>query len=84
MTRDLKRLPIWVFHARDDKNVPVECSRRMVAQLKAIGSKVLYTEYETGGHNSWDRAYKDTKMVEWLLKQTRARPAWWKFWRWFS
>ena len=81
MLRGLKSLPIWVFHAREDKNVSVECSRRMVAQLKALGSKkVLYTEYETGGHNSWDRAYKDRKMVEWLLKQTRAKPPWWKFW----
>jgi len=82
--REIKSMPIWVFHAKDDKNVPVECARRMVQQLKALGAKrVNYTEYETGGHNSWDRAYSDKQMIEWLLKQTRAKAPWWKFWLWF-
>ena len=82
--RDIKKMPIWVFHAQDDKNVPVECSRRMVTQLKAIGAKkVNYTEFEKGGHNSWDRAYGDKKVIAWLLGQTREKAAWWKFWKWF-
>lgn len=83
--RDIKATPIWVFHAKDDTNVAVDCSRRMVKQLKAIGSKrVQYTEFENGGHNSWDRAYSDPKVIDWLLKQTREKQPWWKFWLWFD
>ena len=78
----IKKLPIWVFHGRMDKNVPVDCSRRMVESLKQAGNRsVLYTESETGEHNVWDAAYANPELLEWLLKQTRvqAKP-WWRFW----
>jgi len=79
--RAIKSMPIWVFHAKDDKHVPVDCSRRMVKKLKAAGAKkVNYTEYESGGHNSWDRAYANKQMIEWLLQQTNKKEPWWKFW----
>jgi len=82
--RNIKSMPIWVFHAVDDKNVSVECSRRLVRQLKALGAKrVNYTEYEQGDHGCWDRAYSDAKMIAWLLKQKRSETSWWKFWTWF-
>ncbi|MCL2104568.1 MAG: phospholipase [Kiritimatiellaeota bacterium] len=80
---NIASVPVWVFHSQDDKNVNVECSRRMVKALKAAGGKVTYTEYAKGGHNSWDRAYSDTNVVKWLLEQTRKKQPWWKFWRWF-
>ena len=77
----IKRLPVWVFHGRDDKNVAVACSRRMVEALKRIGSrKVRYTEYEGADHNVWDRTYADPQVVDWLLLQTRAQKPWWKLW----
>jgi predicted peptidase len=79
--RDIRGLPIWVFHGSADKNVPVACSRRMVAALKQAGNrKVKYTEYEGVGHAVWDRAYGTAELVEWLLLQTRAAKPWWKIW----
>lgn len=79
--RAIKSMPIWAFHGRDDKQVSVDGSRRMVQKLKAAGAKkVLYTEYESGGHTIWDRAYSDMKMIEWMLAQRRVKDAWWKFW----
>jgi predicted peptidase len=80
-TRILRTLPIWVFHGDEDKNVPVDCSRRMVKALKASGSSVVkYTEYPGQAHNVWDTAYADKEMVEWLMRQTRTKKPWWKFW----
>jgi len=77
----LKDLPLWVFHGREDKNVPVDTSRRMVQALQAAGSDVIYTEYEKGSHLIWDEAYSEKQLVPWLLKQTRAtKKPWWKFW----
>ena len=79
--QEIKRLPIWVFHGRDDKNVSVACSRRMVEALKLAGNrKVRYTEYEGAEHNVWDRTYANPEVIEWLLLQTRAKKPWWKFW----
>ena len=82
--RTLKALPIWVFHGDADKNVPVDCSRRMVRALRESGSRaVRYTEYPGVAHNAWDSAYADKEMIEWLLRQSHAKKPWWKFWLWF-
>lgn len=79
--QEIRRLPIWVFHGTDDKNVPVECSRRMVELLRQIGSRsVRYTEYEGAGHNVWDQTYANPEVIDWLLRQTRAPKPWWKIW----
>ncbi len=79
--QELRRLPLWVFHGKDDKNVPVDCSRRLVSLLKQIGHrKVRYTEYEGAGHNVWDRTYANAEVIDWLLRQTRKPKPWWKFW----
>jgi len=77
----IKDLPIWVFHGTADKNVPVECSRRMADALRQAGSRsVQYTEYEGAAHNVWDRAYADPEMLDWMLRQTKVKKPWWKFW----
>ncbi len=79
--RELRDLPIWVFHGTDDKNVSVECSRRMVAALRGAGNRtVSYTEYERATHNVWDRAYATPALLDWLLLQTRERKSWWMIW----
>jgi len=64
-------LPIWVFHGSADPSVPVQESRRMVEELKAIGSAVKYTEYDGVKHNSWDKAYAEPELPKWLLAQHR-------------
>jgi predicted peptidase len=79
--QEIKRLPVWVFHGREDKNVPVGCSLRMVEALKLAGSrKVRYTEYDAAAHNVWDRTYANPDVVEWLLSQTRVQKPWWRLW----
>ncbi len=79
--RDIKGLPIWVFHGSEDKNVPVACSRRLVEALRQAGNRsVRYTEYEKAAHDIWKRAYADPELIDWLLKQNRAKKPWWRFW----
>jgi len=79
--QEIKKMPIWIFHGTEDKNVPVGCSRRMAEALKLAGhSHVRYTEYEKADHFIWDRVYADPKVIGWLLQQNKARKPWWKFW----
>jgi predicted peptidase len=68
-----KDLPCWCFHGDADPTVKVDQSRRMIDALKAAGGKPKYTEYPGVGHNSWDKAYGDDELYEWLFKQQRKK-----------
>ncbi|MDA1038683.1 MAG: alpha/beta fold hydrolase [Planctomycetota bacterium] len=64
-------LPIWCFHGGDDKVVPVERSRSMVAAVKAAGGMPKYTELPGVGHDSWTPAYRNSDLLDWLFRQRR-------------
>lgn len=68
----LTKLPIWCFHGDKDGAVPVARSRNMIAAIKAAGGDPKYTEYPGVGHNSWDNAYKDEALYDWLFAQKRS------------
>ena len=69
--RKFAQLPLWIFHGDADDTVPVDVSRTMVKALKEAGGNPKYTEYPGVGHYSWDRAYRDPKLIEWLFAQSR-------------
>lgn len=69
----MKRVPVWAFHGEKDPTVPVDGSRKMVAALKAAGTEPRYTELPGVGHNSWDAAYADDAMWEWMFAQKRSK-----------
>ena len=66
--RPLPDLPYRIFHGDADPVIGVEQSRRMAAYL---GARAVYTEFAGVNHNSWDRAYRDTDLVAWLIAQKR-------------
>jgi len=70
--KKLANIPIWILHGDADKVVPVRASREMVKALKDSKGKPKYTEYADVGHNCWDRAYRDSKLVTWLFAQTKS------------
>ncbi len=43
-------IPVFLFHAADDENVPVSDTRDFAAGLKSRGAKVTYREVSDGGH----------------------------------
>lgn len=65
------KFPIWVFHGGADPVVSVANSRLMVAELKADGADVKYSEYPGVGHDSWKNAFAEPELLPWLLKQHR-------------
>lgn len=69
----LSHIPSWIFHGSADRSVPVEESRAMAKALERVGASVRYTEYPRVGHISWDRAYAEPKLWEWLFDQRRER-----------
>jgi predicted peptidase len=68
----LKTAPMWLFHGASDPVVPVGRSRQIVEALRSAGATdVRYTEYPGIGHESWDLAYAEQAMPEWLFTQSR-------------
>lgn len=65
------RLPVWTFHGAKDPVVPVTETRRLVAELRAVGGNVQYTEYPEVDHFAWVPAYDDPALPEWLFRQRR-------------
>lgn len=65
------QFPLWIVHGDADTVIPVDVSRGVVQALKKAGGNPRYTEYPGVGHNSWDRAYRDPELIQWLFAQTR-------------
>ena len=61
-------MPLWIFHGAMDKSVSPESDRELYKNLIARGDKnITYTEYPTMGHNSWDSAFIEPKLLPWLF-----------------
>ncbi|MCL2022959.1 MAG: alpha/beta hydrolase-fold protein [Oscillospiraceae bacterium] len=70
---EILHLPIWAFHGALDWNVRVRYTREMVDALKAAGSTLIkYTEYPFESHCSWELAYRDRELYEWMFAQIRS------------
>ncbi len=69
--RQLTSTPIWAFHGDKDEVVPLDESERMVKIVKKAGGKAKLTIYKGVDHNSWDRAYSNPKLYEWLLSHKK-------------
>lgn len=67
----IKHIPIWTFHGDADTVVWPQRTRGMVEALQALGAPVKYTEYAGVGHNSWDKAYNEPGLFDWLLAQQK-------------
>ena len=67
----LKSLPLWSIVGDADRVETVRSMRAMTSKLIEEGSTARYTEYRGVGHNSWDRAYNDRELLDWMLAQKR-------------
>ena len=70
----LKGLPTWIVVGDEDGLATVQNARTMAQALRDAGASPRQTEYRAVGHNSWDRAYNNPKLVEWLISQSRKAP----------
>tara|TARA_B100001093_G_C26829621_1_gene1015541 strand:+ start:1402 stop:2184 length:783 start_codon:yes stop_codon:yes gene_type:complete len=63
--------PAWfIYHGKEDKVVPIEHSKKIVAALKEINANVNFTQYENVYHNSWDMVFKERNFLKSIFKQT--------------
>jgi Predicted peptidase len=65
----LTKTAIWAFHGAKDEAISVDRSRSMIAAVRKAGGNPRYTEYEDLGHNSWDRAFAEPELLDWVFAQ---------------
>lgn len=68
-----KDVPLWIFHGEKDDVVPVNYSVIVSNQLKVLGKEGKLTLYPNAGHNSWDSAFAEPKLLPWLFSNTKER-----------
>lgn len=61
-------IPMWFFHGDLDEVHRVEESINMVNALCAAGSPVKLSRFADVGHNSWDLAYNDPALAQFLTQ----------------
>ena len=67
----LKDIPVWAFHGNKDATVPPKNSYEMVDAVNANGGNAKLTIFHGVEHNSWTPAYRETTVIDWLLKQRK-------------
>jgi predicted peptidase len=66
-----RKVPLWFFHGAKDTAVPAERSQVVVAELQKYNSPVKLTIYPEAGHNSWDAAFAEPELLNWLFSQRK-------------
>jgi pimeloyl-ACP methyl ester carboxylesterase len=69
----IRNLPVWNFHGAKDDVVPPSESEKMVNAARKYNKNVKYTLYPEANHNSWDSAYNNDALYNWMLLQKRFR-----------
>jgi predicted peptidase len=64
-------LPIWAFHGKKDKNVPVSGSREIIQAIKNAGGNPRYTEYPDKAHDISKEVIDTPGLLDWLFAQKR-------------
>ena len=58
---------VWLFHSSDDNVVDYSSYKEAYPLLKDINNDTKFTLYNNVGHNSWDSAYREPNIIEWLF-----------------
>ncbi len=68
----IKHIPVWAFHGDKDGVVKVTESIKAIDALKAAGAEPKLTIYEGRGHDSWNPAYREKDLLNWMFSHRRA------------
>ena len=61
---------IWAFHGNADPVVDISNSIDMVNGARKNGANVRFTIFDGVGHHSWENAYEQTRVIDFLLEAT--------------
>ena len=67
----LKDVPVWAFHGKLDRAVPIAESANMCAVLQQAGGNVRLTAYPQAEHDAWTVTYDSRELYDWFLQHKR-------------
>lgn len=71
-TSKLVSTPVFAVHGTVDGAVPIVYSQLMVDGVNGYGGKATLLKLDDMGHNDGiDYAYRNTELIDWLIKQRR-------------
>ena len=65
------KIPVRAFHGSADDTVPLRMSVKMAEAAAKGNPNVSLTVYAGVGHGSWNPAYKESDLIEWLAAQKK-------------
>ncbi len=69
--RNLRKIPLWIFHGEKDDVVKPDQSRAIAKALEKLRAPVKYTEYPGEGHGIIGKVEGDPEVTKWLFAQIR-------------
>ncbi len=60
---------VWAFHGDEDTVVPPKNSYEMVDAMRNAGQNPKFTVFHGVNHGSWEPAYGDTRVIDWLFEE---------------
>jgi predicted peptidase len=66
-----KNIPLWIFHGGLDDVVHPQFSYNIYRELKQLGHEPKFTLYPKANHNSWDSAFAEPGLMQWLFNQAK-------------
>lgn len=74
IAQKINEIPIWAFHGDKDPTVPLSGSTEMIASLyKQKKNKARLTVYKDVGHNSYELAWKEKELINWIFSQKKTK-----------
>jgi predicted peptidase len=65
-----KNVPLWLFHGGLDDVVHPQFSYNVYRELKSLGKEPKFTVYPKANHNSWDSAFAEPGLLDWVFSYT--------------
>jgi predicted esterase len=71
IARNLRRIPLWIFHGEKDEVVSPDGSRAIAKALEKMKAPTKYTEFPGAGHGIGGQIFDDPEVHKWLFAQKR-------------
>lgn len=68
----LAKVPVWAFHAADDRLVPPARSSDLVAEINVAGGRAFVSIVPSGGHNIGANVFEHDEVFAWILHPEQA------------
>lgn len=64
---------IWIFHGEQDEVVLPQYSKSMARAINSAGGNAKLSLYPEDDHNSWDTAFAEPYLLEWLFSHSKEK-----------